>query len=294
VATLEALGRVGANPSELVPALGKLLDHESRKVRVEVLQALTKLGSEGLGYGKLLKAAGDADAEVAKLAAEVLKRKTPPTAAAEFDEVKEALKGNARACLAALDVLTRTGASAKGVVNDVVPLAEHTDQAVRLAALRTIEALDPDGPALIQLRVRALKDRDKVVRTRAALDLAGARGVDARVLKAQVIPLLIEAMRPETPQEDTRDDGPWKSPSQALARIDKTTLDPLMEALDANKGGLGDLAKANMRLRILKTIKALGSVPGSTKYQSKLLTVSKSDLFDPVRRAAEEARRAIQ
>jgi WD40 repeat protein len=288
----ESLGKSLAKGAETGTALAKLLDSDSAEVRTAALKSLEQLGPEGVSCGKLLKLIGDSDMTVSKSGIDLLNKKEGALTDADVGEMRAALKGdNVRTLAAVVDCLTRAGATAKAAVPEIVALAKHPNEGMRLAALKAVEAIDPDGLALTEARVGALKDRDRKLRELAAVALANARSVDAKILKAEVLPVLIEALKPETP-DDLKNDGPWVQASEALMKVGKPHIDVLMSALDTYKGR--DEAKGYARIRILTVIKGFGKVPNATKYLAKLIEIQKTDPFPTVRAAADAARRAIQ
>jgi WD40 repeat protein len=291
-AAADVLGKTGSKGAENGQALARLLNNKDAAVQLNALVALRNLGLDGVTCQQLLQAAASTDANVHKVAVELLTQKSAALSPRDLEDLRTALAGkNASAIAAAAKTLGRAGPKAKAAAKDLIPLTRHTDAAVRRASLKALHAVDPSGMAIQDLRVQSLKDPNRVVREQAAILLAGEKDIDPKLLKEKVIPVLVAAMKPET-EADLAPDGDWKEASDALVQLGKAHIDDLMDALDTYAGA--DVSKGYTRIRILNVIASLGRIPASTKYQTALLRIQQFDPYPDVRKAADEARRAVQ
>jgi HEAT repeat protein len=302
-AALAALTTVGLNAVDDAEAIGRLLENTDAGLRLKGLQTLLQLAPEKLTCAKLLKLAGDGDADVAKAAEEAVRARPAAVTADDLAALRAALRNDNKAVVVlAVDLLTKAGRQAEKAAADLLPLAADADAAMRTRAIKAIDAVAPSGKEAIQVRLDALKDEDRAIRLEAAATLAKTPGVEKEILAKQVLPMLIKALRPET-ADDLKDDGPWKQAALALAQGGKPAAEALFRALDEFAGR--DDATGVTRLRLVLVIKELGATANSNANQFKLIELEKSDPFlytdpntgqtyYPVRLAAKQARLALQ
>jgi HEAT repeat protein len=200
-------------------------------------------------------------------------------------------------------MLLKAGRSGEKAAPDLLGLADSADADLKARAIRAIDAVAPGGREAVQARLGALKDKDRAVRLEAAVALARMPAVDKDTLAGQVLPPLIEALKPET-EDDLKDDGPWKQAVTALASAGKPAVEPLFAALSKTYAGR-DNASGVARLRAVLAIKEIGPAANNTTNLFKLIDLEKSDpflyqdpatgqTFYPVRVAARQARLALQ
>jgi HEAT repeat protein len=280
---LAALKRV--DPADLGPFTAAVADADPA-VRLAAVEVLVEAGvGRGALPGLLRALAGDDD--LAAKAQQAIRK-----AQLSDDQIRalgEALRGPDDAARARvftlLEAMDRRAAPAVPGLRALIRggPGEARRRAVDLAARigRPAEGAADDLAAL-------LRDADPAVRLDAACALTevGERPTDT-------VPVLIAALRGERADDSAVRDRA----SQALARVGKPAVRPLVAALTATFADRGDAAArataAAARLAVVETLGRIGPDARIPEVLAALKAASTGDASFPVRDAADRARRDI-
>lgn len=238
----DALGEIGPDAAEAVPALDAALEDPDEIVRTHAAIALGKIGPTAVpalitafkdrsglvqqtvadALGKIGAAAvpalaavlEDPDATVRRQVVEVLGKMGPAAAPALAVALKNPYKDVQSEAAYLLDRLGRNAAEATPILAAV--LEDHPDATVRSYAADVLRNI---GPAAAPALTSALKDRDGMVRLRAA-DALGMIGCGA----VEAVPALAAAL--EDPDEIVR-----SHTARALGKIGTAAVPALLTAL---------------------------------------------------------------
>jgi HEAT repeat protein len=191
-------------------------------------------------------------------------------------------------------VLGALGPDAREAVPDLVRLLGAAKGAERAQALNALRKLGPAareaGPQLAEL----LKDKDKTVRFEACLALIDVQAEEVE----QAVPVLIKALLVTDPEDKEAVDTKEKS-KQALARVGKPAVRPLVKALESDFVGGGvrtaaGLIKGAARLEVLNTLALIGSKGKTPELMQALARTERGDPVPDVRLAAKQLRLLLQ
>jgi HEAT repeat protein len=205
-----------------------------------------------------------------------------------LESKKPAVRGRVVAALAAL------GPDAREAVPDLVRLLGEGKGAERAQTMTALRKMGPAareaGPKLAEL----LKEEDQALRFEACLALidVGAEEVE------QAVPVLIKALQVEN-AEDVEAIQTKEKAKQALAKVGKPAVSPLIKALEKDFSGGGPraplgLIKGAARLEVLNTLALIGPKGKTAELMQALVRTERSDPVPDVRLAARQLRALIQ
>jgi HEAT repeat protein len=179
-------------------------------------------------------------------------------------------------------------------VPDLVRLLGEAKGAGRTQLMGALRRVGPAargaGPKLAEL----LKDEDKALRFEACLALIDVQAEEVD----QAVPALIPFLQVENP-EDTEAIQTKEKAKQALAKVGKPAISPLIKALEKDFFGGGPRAplgiiKGAARLEVLNTLALMGPKAKTAEVMLALARIEKQDLIPDVRLAARQLRALIQ
>ncbi len=215
-----ALGGLGQQAKDAVPALVALLPDGRDPIRDEVIAALGLIGPDA--GPALVSALGDGDARRRSGAALALAQIEPAfreAAAAVEAQLAKETDANVRAAL--FTALPKVGAAPERCVALLLPGVTNDNEALRHAALNALLGSRPARTAALPKLVALLKDNNPAVRERAARAI-GRLGPEA----SSALPALLAA---------TRAAGGATAFADALAHVGPAALPALLDTLQKGK-----------------------------------------------------------
>lgn len=183
-----ALGRLGPDAAPAAGPLAASLQSEEPLVRFHAGLALSQIGPQALPH--VLPLLKEPDQETVRVAATVLGRmgeaavdalETLQTTAAQSSSLHARL-----ACLVAVTAISKDPALG---INEMLPLLDHEDAALRRACLDAIRESGRQEDPVREKVLERLHDADAIVRAGAALTLARVEP-DAKKALPHLLPLL--------------------------------------------------------------------------------------------------------
>lgn len=170
-----------------VPAMADTLRDPDPKVRLFVLEFLTKLGPDGeMAASAVMKNLKDKDEEVRRKATEFLKTHGKDLVAINRENLKDK---DLSIRLTAIDLLGEMGAQAEPAIPDLRALLMDNDATIRIHSMQTLKDIGPEAKVAIPDIAKRLSDKEKEVRRAAAevLQKFGADAIPATSALAQML-----------------------------------------------------------------------------------------------------------
>ncbi len=290
---LAALVKVRPDSKAAVEAFTKVLADADVTVARQAAAALAQVGQQGGALPGLLQALDHPDAEVHKFANEGLaKARLDKTHVPLLRKALESKKPEVRRRVVA--VLAALGPDAGEAVPDLVRLLGEAKGAERTQVLEVLRKMGPAAREAGLKLAELLKDEDKALRFEVCLTLVDIQAEEVE----QAVPVLIQALQVENP-EDVEAIQTKEKAKQALAKVGKPAISPLIKALEKDFFGGGPRAplgiiKGAARLEVLNTLALMGPKAKTAEVMLALARTEKQDPIPDVRLAARQLRALIQ